>query len=86
LLLSGQNTFNFLFPLCAPLPQAGIVGDGHPITLEIEMADHDTPFAQYSSTFRQLISRKGRPMYFPSLPALVKTLQIAQSFIFENNL
>jgi len=56
------------------------------MSITLETADHNNPLARYSPTFRQLISRNGRPMCFPSVRAHVKTLQIAQSFIFENNL
>jgi hypothetical protein len=56
------------------------------MSVTLETAGHDSPFARYSSTFRQFISRKGRPMCFLSLRAHVKTLQIAQSFMFDEKL
>jgi hypothetical protein len=46
-----------------------VVGDIHSITLEIETAGHDISLTLYSSTFRQLIFRNGRPICFPSLRA-----------------
>jgi len=51
-----------------------------------ETSDHDNFLARYSLTFRQLIPRNGLMMYFTSLSARVKTLQIAQSFIFDEKL
>jgi len=63
----AQVELLFLHPsrLCR---EQRVVGSVHPITLEIETADHDNPLARYSSTFRQLISRKGRSMCYPSSP------------------
>ena len=63
---------------------ANCVLRGMSITLEIETADHDNSLARCSSTFRPLISRKGRPMLFPSsraraTPAFVRPLRFSYS-------
>jgi hypothetical protein len=52
--------------------------------ITLEMADHDNPLARCSSTFRQLISRNGRPICFPSsraraTPAFVRSLRLSRS-------